>query len=195
MGFIHAESISNISTRNRLPQVLVASLIINSLRKPEECQRYQGKAVAGTRFTYAIGGLGLWPATPSNVDDASSVLKSASFNRLAIASPKVAPYGAAAEQVLNKLSLLTSLEAKIVYGENITQAFQFASTGNAELGFVALSQVYEDGKSKSGSGQIVPESMVEPLRQDAQLLVKGSVLRDFTDEFRAPVGSPFFGGR
>ena len=123
------------------------------------------------------------------------MLKSASFNRLAIASPKVAPCGAAAEQVLNKLSLLTSLEAKIVYGENITQAFQFASTGNAELGFVALSQVYEDGKSKSGSGQIVPESMVEPLRQDAQLLVKGSVLRDFTDEFRAPVGSPFFGGR
>lgn len=133
----------------------------------------EGKAVPGSRFTYATGRLALWSAKSAYVDEAGDILKSGSFHRLAIASPKVAPYGAAAEQTLARLNLLKTLESRLVFGENITQAFQIAYSGNAELAFVALSQVVEDGKLKSGSAWIVPESLHEPLKQDAQLLAKG----------------------
>jgi molybdate transport system substrate-binding protein len=133
----------------------------------------EGKSVIGTRFTYAIGKLVLWSAKADQVDEAGNVLKSGDFKHLAIASPKLSPYGQAAAQTLARMKLLKVLEPKIVTGDNITQTFQFVSTGNAELGFVALSQVQEDGKLKSGSVWIVPETLYEPLRQDAQLLNKG----------------------
>jgi molybdate transport system substrate-binding protein len=134
----------------------------------------EGKSVTGTRFTYAIGKLVLWSAKADLVDDAGNVLTSGDFKHLAIASPKLAPYGLAAAQTLTRMKLLKVLEPKIVTGDNITQTLQFVSTGNAELGFVALSQVQEDGKLKSGSVWIVPETLYEPLRQDAQLLNKGN---------------------
>ena len=133
----------------------------------------EGKAVAGSQFTYAIGRLVLWSPDATLVDQEASVLKSEKFRHLAIANAKVAPYGMAAVQTMQKLGLLTKLEPRVVQGESIAQAFQFVSSGNAQLGFVALSQVWENGQLKSGSAWIVPEAMHEPLHQDAVLLNPG----------------------
>ena len=132
----------------------------------------ESAAVNGSRFTYAIGKLVLWSAEPGKVDAQGDVLKKGNFKKLAIAAPKLAPYGAATIETMTKLGLLASLEPKLVTGESIAQAFSFVSTGNAEIGFVALSQVYEGGKLKSGSAWIVPESLHRPIRQDAVLLTK-----------------------
>lgn len=133
----------------------------------------EGLGVSGSRFTYAIGQLALWSAKPGYVDAKGEVLKQGVFAHLALANPKFAPYGAAAVETLTKLGLLGSVENKFVQGENIAQTFQFISTGNAELGFVALSQVVEGGKIKSGSAWIVPASLHSPIRQDAVVLTKG----------------------
>lgn len=129
-----------------------------------------GVAVAGSRFTYATGKLVLWSAQAGVVDERGEVLKAGNFKHLAIAAPKLAPYGAAAMETMTKLELLASLEPKLVQGESIGQAYSFVSTGNAELGFIALSQVVEGGKIKSGSAWIVPENLHSPIRQDAVLL-------------------------
>ena len=133
----------------------------------------EGKAITGTRLTYAIGRLALWSPKPDLVDEGGQVLKTDKFRFLAIANARVAPYGRAAVQVMQKLGVLASIEPRVVQGESITQTFQFVSTGNAQLGFVALSQITENGKLKSGSAWIVPENMHEQLRQDAVLLNPG----------------------
>ncbi|MGO4475086.1 molybdate ABC transporter substrate-binding protein [Massilia sp. 2TAF26] len=132
------------------------------------------QAVPGTRFTYATGKLVLWSAKEGYVDSQGKVLQDGHFAHLSIANPKAAPYGAAAVETLTRLKLHQHLQPKIVQGENIAQAHQFVSTGNAELGFVALSQVSRDGRFTSGSGWIVPESMHSPIRQDAVILLKGA---------------------
>ena len=134
------------------------------------------RTVPGTRFTYAIGKLALWSAKEGVVDNQGQVLKTGDYAHLAIANPKTAPYGAAAIETLTKLNLLDRVQGKLVQGENIAQAYQFVSTGNAPLGFVALSQVYRDGRftSGSGSGWIVPANLHAPIRQDAVILAKGS---------------------
>ena len=129
--------------------------------------------LAGSRFTYAIGKLVLWSTDPALVDAKGDVLKTAQFKHLALANPKTAPYGSAAIEAMTKLGLLSSLQPRFVQGENISQTQQFVTTGNAELGFVALSQVYKDGKVSSGSAWIVPANLYEPIRQDAVLLAKG----------------------
>lgn len=134
----------------------------------------EGQAVAGSRFTYAVGRLVLWSAKDNYVDAGGNVLKTGDFKHLSIANPKTAPYGAAALSTLERLGLRDRLQPRIVQGENIAQAWQFASTGNAELGFVAQSQVWRDGRFTSGSGWIVPASMHDPIRQDAALLNKGA---------------------
>ncbi|MCG6574430.1 molybdate ABC transporter substrate-binding protein [Pseudomonas sp. AF32] len=133
----------------------------------------EGNTVKGSRFTYAIGTLALWSAKDGYVDDKGQVLKDNAYRHLSIANPKAAPYGLAATQVLDKLGLTSQVKSKIVEGQNITQAYQFASTGNAELGFVALSQVYKDGKLSSGSAWIVPAELHDPIKQDAVILDKG----------------------
>lgn len=130
----------------------------------------EGKGVAASRFTYAVGQLVLWSKQDGYVDAQGAVLKTGKFQHLAIANPKLAPYGLAAEQTLTQLGLLEQIKPKFVQGENIGQTYQFAATGNAELGFVALSQVMEDGKIKSGSAWMVPAAMHEPIRQDAIIL-------------------------
>lgn len=132
----------------------------------------EGYAVPGTRFTYAVGRLVLWSPKPGVVDARGEVLRS-NFRHLAIANPKTAPYGAAAVAVLDKLGLRAALQPRIVQGESIAQAYQFASTGNAELGFVAMAQVWRDGKLSSGSAWVVPAGLHAPIRQDAVLLAKG----------------------
>lgn len=133
----------------------------------------EGDAVKGSRFTYAIGTLALWSAKQGYVDSKGQVLKDNQYQHLSIANPKAAPYGLAATQVLAKLGLSDQVKDKLVEGQNITQAYQFVSTGNAELGFVALSQIYKDGKVSSGSAWIVPAQMHDPIKQDAVILNKG----------------------
>lgn len=133
----------------------------------------ENEIVKGSRFTYAIGKLALWSAKEGYVDDKGEVLKKNQYQHLSIANPKAAPYGLAATQVLDKLNLTEATKAKIVEGQSIAQAYQFVHTGNAELGFVALSQVYKDGKLTSGSAWIVPANLHEPIKQDAVILNKG----------------------
>src|SRR5690606_16097695 len=129
---------------------------------------------SGSRFTYAIGSLVLWSADASYLDGTDAALKAGQFRHLAVANPKAAPYGLAAAQVLDRLGLSEAVKAKLVEGQNITQAHQFVSTANAELGFVALSQVYRDGKLGSGSAWIVPQALYDPIRQDAVILRQGA---------------------
>ena len=133
----------------------------------------EGDTVPGSRFTYAIGTLVLWSAKPGFVDDQGEVLKKGAFKHLAIANPKTAPYGAAAVATLTQLGLLDALQPKLVTGENISQAYQFVVTENAELGFIALSQVMADGQLSGGSAWIVPADLHDPIRQDAAILAKG----------------------
>ena len=130
----------------------------------------EGDTVAGSRFTYATGQLVLWSAKPGLVDDEGAVLKHGQFGKIAIANPKNAPYGAAAVEAMNKLGLAATLQPKLVTGESIGQTFNFIATGNAELGFVALAQVLEGGKLKSGSMWVVPAQYHAPIIQDAVIL-------------------------
>ena len=132
-----------------------------------------GLAVQGSRFTYAIGKLVLWSADPAVVDTKGQILMKNQFNKLAIANPKTAPYGEAAMETLGALKIKSLLEPKLVMGENIGQTYQFVATGNAEIGFVALSQVTRDNKITSGSAWVVPEKLYSPIKQDAVLLVNG----------------------
>ncbi|MFD2754576.1 molybdate ABC transporter substrate-binding protein [Comamonas terrae] len=136
---------------------------------PEKIAR-EGKGLAASRFTYAIGTLVLWSPRAGYVDDKGEVLRSGDYRHIAIANPKLAPYGTAAMEVLNKLGLAAQVQPKVVMGENIAQTYQFAATGNAQLGFVALSQVMENGRIREGSAWQVPASMHEPIRQDAIVL-------------------------
>lgn len=133
----------------------------------------EGKAVPQSRFTYAIGALVLWSADASTVDAKADVLTSGRFKHIAIANPKLAPYGLAAVQTMEKMGVAQSLTPRFVQGENIGQTYQFVVSGNAELGFVALSQVMLDGKISKGSAWQVPGEMHEPIRQDAVLLENG----------------------
>lgn len=137
--------------------------------KPAALEK-DGLVVPGSRFTYVVGSLALWSAEPALVDDRASVLKRGEFRKLALANPKLAPYGQAAVEVLRNLGLEEATRAKWVQGENIAQTYQFVATGNADLGFVALSQILRGGKVREGSAWIVPGDLYSPIRQDAVLL-------------------------
>lgn len=132
------------------------------------------RVVPGSRFTYAQGKLALWSADPKLVDPQGQVLAQGGFRKLAIASPKTAPYGAAAVETLNALGLWRSVEPRLVQGESVGQTYAFIATGNADLGFVALSQVLEGGQLKTGSLWPVPPTLYRPIRQDAVLLRTGA---------------------
>ena len=133
----------------------------------------EGWAIAGTRFTYAVGRLALWSKQPNFVDDKGEILRSNRFEKLAIADPKLAPYGAAAMEVIQRMGVQPSVTPKIVQGDSIGQTYQFVSTENAQLGFVALSQISIDGRTTQGSTWVVPQSLHTPLKQDAVLLKAG----------------------
>jgi molybdate transport system substrate-binding protein len=136
---------------------------------PKQLQQ-EKLAVEGSRFTYAIGRLVLWSAQPGFVDAKGAVLNNGNFNKLAIADPKLAPYGMAAKETLEKLVMWNAMQRKLVKGENITQTYQFVATENSELGFIALSQIMRDGKVSEGSWWLVPSDMHKPIRQSAVLL-------------------------
>ena len=129
-----------------------------------------GLAMPGSRFTYAIGKLVLWSKTPGLVTG-EATLKAATFAKLSICNPAAAPYGAAAVETMKSLKVLEQLQPKLVEGATITQAYQFVETGNADLGFVALSQL--TGPT-SGSRWVVPQELYSPIRQDAVLLASGA---------------------
>lgn len=142
-------------------------------RTPRRLEQ-EGVGVPGTRFTYAVGQIVLWSPTPGAVDERGEVLKTGDFAHLAIANPKTAPYGAAAEQALRRSETWNRVASRLVYGENIAQTFQFVNSGNAALGFVALAQVRALTESQRGSQWLVPATLYDPLRQDALLLKRGA---------------------
>jgi molybdate transport system substrate-binding protein len=135
-----------------------------------------GFAVADSNFTYAIGKLVLWSAKAGFVDEQGAILSKGGFKHLALADPKLAPYGEAAMEVLKSKNLAHKLQALFVLGENTAQTYQFVSTGNAELGFVPLSQVIDSDKGKivNGSAWLVPENLYTPIRQNVVLLSRGT---------------------
>ncbi|MFM6986339.1 MAG: molybdate ABC transporter substrate-binding protein [Hydrogenophaga sp.] len=133
-----------------------------------------GLAQPGSRFTYANGQLALWSARAGRVDDQGAVLRAADLGKVALAAPKLAPYGAAAVQAMDRMGLTDALRPRLVQGESIGQAFNFVATGNADVGFVALSQVMEAGRLKSGSVWVLPPTLYSPIRQDAVLLRRGA---------------------
>jgi len=139
----------------------------------------EGRVVAGTRFTYALGKLILWSSLDNYVDSKGEVLNRKDFRYLAIANPKLAPYGKSAEEVLRSLKLWENLQGRLVRGENIAQTFQFISSGNAKLGFVAYSQIMNPGLSIDGSIWEVPQSIYKPIEQQAVLLKDSYIGREF----------------
>lgn len=132
----------------------------------------EGVGVKDSRFTYAIGRLVLWSPSADLVKG-EDTLRSNAFKRLAIANPKTAPYGVAAMQVMQQLELWESLQPYIVMGESLGQTMGFIESGNAQLGFVALSQVLDPKITGRGSRWAVPNNLHEPIKQDAILLTKG----------------------
>jgi molybdate transport system substrate-binding protein len=160
--------------KNGAPFALLLSADVETPARLEQ----EGAAVAGTRFTYAVGRLALWSKNPALVDNKGQVLLSKttdknSFKKLAIADPKLAPYGAAAIEVIEGMGASAKVMTKLVQGDSISQAFQFVMTENAELGFVAYSQISTDGRITQGSAWVVPQNLYTPLRQDAALLSLG----------------------
>lgn len=139
----------------------------------------EGLALAGSRFTYAIGKLVLWSPQPTYVDAQGKVLETGGFRYLSIANPKLAPYGKAAQEVLQARGLWNSMQAHIVRGENIGQTFQFVKSGNAELGFIACSQLKQPGQNIEGSYWEVPQSLYSPITQQAVLLKNNATARSF----------------
>jgi molybdate transport system substrate-binding protein len=133
----------------------------------------EGFAVPGSRFTYAFGRLVLWSKQPDFVDAQGDVLRSTRFKHLAIADPRLAPYGAAAMQVLERMGAMPQVKDRLVQGDSVAQAQQFVASGNAELGLIANSQLVANGQPMVGSYWLVPESLHSPLRQDAVLLKSG----------------------
>lgn len=133
-----------------------------------------GLAVAGTAFVYARGRLVLWSADGSVVDPRARVLSEGRFNKLALADPVLAPYGLAARAVLTRMGLLEATQARWVVGTSIAQAYQFVATGNADLGFVALSQVLRGGRIARGSAWVVPADWHPPIAQSAVLLARAA---------------------
>lgn len=145
------------------------ALLAADTERPERAER-ERLGVPGTRFTYAIGGLVLWSVDADLIDGTPSVLSYKALRHVATANPVTAPYGAAAIDTMKGLGVLKDLESRLVAGKSISQTYQFVATGNAPVGFVALSQVMENG---TGSRWVVPDDLHRPLRQDAILLDHG----------------------
>jgi molybdate transport system substrate-binding protein len=138
----------------------------------------EGRALADSRITYAIGQLVLWSATGGYVDAQGKILSSGQFRHLALAQPKLAPYGLAAQQVLEKLKLWDKLQPRLVFGESVSQTHQFVASGNAELGFLPLSSVI---RQPQDSYWRVPADLYSPIQQQMVLLKPHARASDATD--------------
>lgn len=144
-------------------------LLAADARTPERLVR-EGDALPDSRMTYAVGRLVLWSPRPGLVDAQGAVLRRTDIAHIAVCDPALAPYGAAAFETIHALGLDEALRPRLVQAENIAQAYQFVASGNAEIGFVALSQVFENGQLREGSAWMVPAGLYAPLRQDAVAL-------------------------
>ena len=144
-------------------------LVAADEKVPQRLEK-EGLALDGSRFVYAVGKLVLWSAQPGLVDAKGAILRKGNYNKLAIGDPKLASYGTAAKEALEDMGLWSVIQGKLVTGENITQTYQFAATGNAELGFIALSQISKGGKVTGGSWWIVPAHHYKPIEQSAVML-------------------------
>ncbi len=140
--------------------------------RPRKAEQ-SGLAVPGSRFVYARGKLAFWSAREDLFSDGEAFLKSGEFRHIALANPKTAPYGQAAQQVLEQLGVWDDLQSQLVRGDSIAQTFQFTVTGNADAGFVALSQV-RAWQQPGGSLWIIPQDYYAPIAQSAVLLKKGT---------------------
>ncbi|GHA11462.1 molybdate-binding periplasmic protein ModA [Oceanisphaera arctica] len=149
----------------------------------------EGVAIADSRFTYALGKLVLWSPTADVVDETLQVLKAQNFDFLAIANPRTAPYGRAAQQVLETLGCWEAVQPRMVRGENIGQAYQYVYSRNAQLGFVAKSQIFKDDVFADGSYWQVPEYLYDPIVQQAVLLKEGTAARHLLDYLRSPAAA------
>ncbi len=141
-------------------------------KRPEKLEA-DGLAVQGTRFTYALGGIALYSSTAGYVDPEGKILSVGRYKRLAIANPKIAPYGIAAVEAIENMGLTKKVDSKLTLGGSVAHAFQFTASGGAELGFVALSQIIDAGPGLTGSYWIVDKSLYNPVRQQAIMLRKG----------------------
>jgi len=148
------------------------------IKHPQRLEQ-EAVAIAGSRFTYAVGKLILWSPMSNYIDSQGKVLEQNRFRHLAIANPKLAPYGKAAQEVLQARGLWEALKSKMVRGENIGQTFQFIKSGNAELGFVAYSQIKRPGHAITGSWWHVPQTLYTPIEQQAVLLKDNSAAKAF----------------
>lgn len=157
------------------------------VRRPELLEK-EGVAIEASRFTYAIGRIVLWSPQPNYVDSTGTVLEQDDYFRLAIANPVHAPYGRAAQEVLRRRGLWEQLSRSIVRGENISQTFHFVRSGNADIGFVAYSQIVGINENESGSFWIVPQTMYSRIEQQAVLLKDGSAARAFLSFVRSATG-------
>jgi molybdate transport system substrate-binding protein len=153
-------------------------------RRPERLEQ-DGLAVPGSRFTYARGRLVLWSPRADYIDDHGRILEQGNFRHLAIANPELAPYGAAARDVLDSLGLWQELSQRLVQGENVGQAFLFVRSGNAELGFVAWSQLVSGEQPVEGSFWLVPENLYNPVEQQAVALTDTEATRTFMSFIRS----------
>lgn len=150
-------------------------------RSPELLEN-EGIALAGSRFTYAQGKLVLWSSLKNYVDNSGEILKLGDYQHLAMANPRLAPYGKAAEEVLEALELRNTIPVgRIVHGENINQTFQFVKSGNAELGFLSFSQVKSCRRECEGSFWEIPQDLYQPIRQQAVLLKESQAASAFLD--------------
>lgn len=165
-----------------------AAFFAADVRRPELLEK-EGAAVPGSRFTYALGKLVLWSPIPGLVDPAGEVLGNGAFRHLAVANPRLAPYGNAARQALRSLGLWDALEDKLVFGENIGQTFHFVNSGNAEIGLVAYSQVMRPAAAGEsfvkGTFWKLPESLYSPIEQQAVSLMDTEPTRGFLDYVRS----------
>ena len=153
------------------------------IRRPKLLEK-EGIAIDGSRFTYAIGKIALWSPNENLVDAKANVLTEGNFKRIALANPKLAPYGAAAQTVLEKRRAWKGIRKRFVLGENIAQTYQFVASENAQLGFVALSQIQQPGKSIEGSYFVFDPALYEPIAQQAVLLKDSDTAREFLEFLR-----------
>jgi len=178
----HELALSYGSTGKHYAQVVNGApfhlLLAADAERPRRLEA-KGLAVAGSRFTYAVGTLVLWSPDPSRFEDGARALAGGDFRFLAIANPQTAPYGLAAEQVMRRLGVWEAWQGRIVRGENVGQAFAYVKSGNAELGFVALSQVTGLEAIGRGALWVVPAELHEPIEQQAVLLIDGEAARAF----------------
>jgi len=188
-GSEHTVLVSTGSTGSHYAQILngapFEAFFAADAERPRLLEQ-QGVAVAGSRFLYAVGRLVLWSPRPGVVDTEGRVLDSDAFRFLAIANPELAPYGAAAREVLTARGLWDKLQPKLAHGQDIGQAYNFVYTGNAELGFVAMAQLKKPGAEITGSYWLVPDSLHRPIAQEAVLLKDVEPAREFIEFVKSP---------